>query len=128
MFHNFKIKIIQIMHNFCFIFFYAFPQIFCSKQKQKKPDDSLILMFFLFVFCTKPTLCHTPRTVAHQAPLSTGFPRQEYWSGLPFPPPGDLSNPGIKPTSLLSPALAGKSFITELPGKPSGILLSCKKE
>ena len=65
---------------------------------------------------------------AYQAPLSMEFSRQEYCGGLPFPPPGDLSNPGIKPTSLLSPALAGKSFITELPGKPSGILLSCKKE
>ena len=45
-------------------------------------------------------------TVAHQTPLSMGFPRQEYWSGLPFPPPGDLSDPGIKPTSLTPPALA----------------------
>ena len=41
----------------------------------------------------------TPWTVAHQAPLSMGFSRQEYWSGLPFPPPGDLPNPGIKPAS-----------------------------
>ena len=41
----------------------------------------------------------TPWTVAHQAPLSMGFSRQEYWSGLPFPSPGDLSNPGIEPTS-----------------------------
>ena len=46
----------------------------------------------------------TPWTVALQAPLSMGFPRQEYWSGLPFPSPGNLSNPGIKPVSL---ALAG---------------------
>ena len=44
--------------------------------------------------------------VAHQAPLSTGFPRQEYWSGLPFPTP-DLPNPGIESVSLTSPALAG---------------------
>ena len=44
------------------------------------------------------TLCQL--TVAHQAPLSMGFPRQEYWSGLSFPPPGDLSDPGIKPRSL----------------------------
>ena len=43
----------------------------------------------------------TPWTVAYQAPLSMEFPRQEYWSGLPFPPPGDLSNPGIKPSLLL---------------------------
>ena len=40
-----------------------------------------------------------PWTIAHQTPLSIGFPRQEYWSGLPFPPPGDLANPGIEPTS-----------------------------
>ena len=52
----------------------------------------------------------TPRTVAHQAPQSMGFSRQEYWSGLPFPPPGDLPNPGLEPTSLASPTLAGGSF------------------
>ena len=55
----------------------------------------------------------TPWTVAHQAPLSTGFPRQEYWSGLPFPSPGDLPNPGIEPSS----ALAGRFFTVEPPGK-----------
>ena len=54
----------------------------------------------------------TPWTVAHQAPLSMGFPRQEYWSGLPFPSPGDLHNPGIKPLYLTSPALTGGSFTT----------------
>ena len=42
----------------------------------------------------------TPWAVAHQAPLSVGFSRQEYWSGLPCPPPGDLPNPGIKPKSF----------------------------
>ena len=47
----------------------------------------------------------TPWTVAHQAPLSVGFPRQEYWSGLLFPSPGDLSNPGMEPVSLASPEL-----------------------
>jgi len=51
-----------------------------------------------------------PLTVAHQAPLPTGFPRQEYWSGLPFPPPGDLLNPGIEPATPVSPALAGRFF------------------
>ena len=56
-----------------------------------------------------------PWTVAHQAPLSMGFPRQEYWSGLPFPFPGDLPNPTIQPKS---PALAGGFFTTEPPGKP----------
>ena len=49
----------------------------------------------------------TPWTVAHQAPLSLGFSRQEYWNGLPFLPPGNLPNPGIEPASLASPALAG---------------------
>ena len=55
-------------------------------------------------------LCATLCTIARQAPLSMGFPRQEYWSGLPCPPPGDLTDPGIKPTSLMSPALAGRLF------------------
>ena len=54
----------------------------------------------------------TPWTVAHQAPLSMGFSRQEYWSGLSFPSPGDLLDPGIKPTSLLFPKLAGQFFTT----------------
>ena len=58
----------------------------------------------------------TPWTVARQAPLSIGFSRQEYWSGLPFPPPGGLPDPGI--TSIVSPALAGRYFITAQPGKP----------
>ena len=49
-------------------------------------------------------------TVAHQAPLSTGFSRQEYWSGLPCPSPGAFPNPGLKPVSLRSPALAGRFF------------------
>ena len=52
----------------------------------------------------------TPWTVACQAPLSVGFSRQEYWSGLSCPPPGDLPDPGIKPTSLTSHALAGRFF------------------
>ena len=53
-----------------------------------------------------------PWTVAHQAPLSMGFPRQEYWSGLPLPPPRDLTDPGVEPASLVSPALAGGFFTT----------------
>ena len=60
----------------------------------------------------------TPWTVAHQAPLSTGFSRQEYWSGLPFPPAGDLPNPGIEPVSSASPILAGESFTTAPLEKP----------
>ena len=55
----------------------------------------------------------TPWTVAHQAPLSMGFSRQEYWSGLPFPSPVDLPNPGIEPRS---PTLQADSLLPELPG------------
>ena len=51
-------------------------------------------------------------TVAHQVPLSIEFSRQEYWSGLSCPPPGDLPDPGIKPRSLMSCALAGRFFTT----------------
>ena len=62
-----------------------------------------------------PTLCD-PWTVACQAPLSMGFSRQEYWSGLPFPSPGDLPNPGVEPGS---PALQAGSLPSEPPGKPN---------
>ena len=57
-------------------------------------------------------LCVTLWTVARQAPLSMEFSRQEYWSRLPCPPPGDLPNPGIEPTALMSPALSGGFFTT----------------
>ena len=65
-------------------------------------------------------LCN-PRTIAHQAPpgaLPVGFPRQAYLNGQPFPPPGDLPDTGVEPVSLRSPALAGRSFTAEPPGKP----------
>ena len=60
----------------------------------------------------------TPWTVARQAPLSMGFSRQQYWSGLLFPTPGDLPDPGMEPVSLASPALAGRFFTPVSPGKP----------
>ena len=59
----------------------------------------------------------SPETVALQAPQSMGFPRQEYWSGLPFPTPGDLPDPGIEPVSLASPPLTGEFFMVP-PRKP----------
>ena len=58
-------------------------------------------------------------TVSCQAPQSVGFPRQEYWNGLPFPSPGDLPDPGIKLMSLPSPALQADSLPPEPPGKPA---------
>ena len=65
--------------------------------------------------------------VVHQAPLSMGFSRQEYWGGLPFPTPEHLHNPVIKPMSLLSPALAGRFFTTAPPWKLqfSSVAQSC---
>ena len=71
--------------------------------------------------CSVPQSClfATPWTVVHQAPLSIGFPRQEYWNGLPFPSPGDLPHPGIEHMSPMSPELAGRFFTTEPRRKPS---------
>ena len=60
----------------------------------------------------------TPGTVARQAPLFMGLPRQEHWSGLSFPSPGDLPNPEIQPVSLASPALGGRFFTTSTTWKP----------
>ena len=74
------------------------------------------------IFCVKslqlcPTLCDL-WTVAHHAPLSVGFFRQEYWSGLLCPPPEDLPDPGIEPTSPVSPVLLADSLPAEPSGKP----------
>ena len=68
--------------------------------------------------CMLRCVCVTPLwTVTHWVPPSMGFPRQERWSGVPFPSPGDLHNPGIEPVSLVSLALAGRFFTTVPPGK-----------
>ena len=67
----------------------------------------------------------TPWTATHQDPLPMGFSRQEYWSGLPRPPPGDLPDPGIKPLSLMCPALEEEGFVPVAPpGKPTGMRVS----
>ena len=63
----------------------------------------------------------TPWTIAHQASPSMGFPRQEYWSGVPFPFPGDIHNTGTEPES---PVLADGFFTTEPPGKPNKYMLN----
>ena len=77
-------------------------------------------------------LCHsavsasvTPWTVACQALLSMGFPMQEHWSGLPFPTPGGLSDPGIE---LVSPEFAGRFFTTELPEKSRPRIVRSRKD
>ena len=85
------------------------------------PPSTPLLLLSLCVHAQSlqlcPSLCN-PWTVAHQAPLSMRFSRQEYWSGLPFLSPGDLTNPGMEPTSR---ALAGRFFTTEPPGKPFAV-------
>ena len=73
---------------------------------------------FLFLYCAMLSrfscvrLFVTLWIIACQSPLSMGFSREKYWSGLPCPPPGDLPDPGIEPVSLMSPALAGGFFTT----------------
>ena len=104
-----------------------------NRKQQDNPVPSLLLapcnegwLPLVFIIVHAPSLSHvqlfeTPWTIACQAPLSLGLFRQEYWSGLPCPPPGDLPNPGIESTSPVSPALAGGFFTTEPPGKPQVI-------
>ena len=72
----------------------------------------LYLAFVAVCVLSPVWLFGTAWTVAHQAPLSMGFPRQEYWSGLLFPSAGDLPDPGIEPMTLRSPALASRFFTT----------------
>ena len=76
-------------------------------------ENTLLLLLFSHSVVSDS---ETPWT--HQAPLSMGLTKQEYWNGLPFPTPGDLPDPGMEPLSLMSPALASGFFITAPPGEP----------
>ena len=96
--------IIQLSQNYWFLFSWSIRYI-------------IHYIFLCVLLLSHVRHIATPLTVACQVPLSTEFSRQEYWSGFLCPPPGDLPNPGIEPTSLMSPAL-GKFFTTEPPGKP----------
>ena len=84
--------------------------LICLILKEKRTCVWMLSRVWLFAI---------PWTVACQAPLSMGFPRQEYWDGLPFSSPGDLPYPGIERTSLVSPGLAGGFFATVSSGKNS---------
>ena len=88
---------LQLFHNFQNLHFYS---------------------TFLSVSCSVVSDSATPQTVAHQAPQSMGFSRQEYWSGLPCPSPRDLPDPGIEPKS---PAWQADSLPFELQGSPEGM-------
>ena len=85
-------------------------------RKLEIPNNCLYLMQCCML--SHVLLSVIPWTLAHQAPLSVGFSRLEYWSGLPRPPPGDLPNLGIEYASLASPALAGGFSTAVLPRKP----------
>ena len=89
--------------------------IYCKKMRGK-----VLCYICLVSVCvlSHVRLLVVPRTIVHQALLCMEFSRQEYWSGLPFPIPGDLPNPGIEPVSPVLPALEGRFFTTEPPGKP----------
>ena len=111
----------------------------CINSKEKKvsknafftvPNDLVLAMELYWALLLVQSLSHIrlfcdPWSVAHQVSLSKGFLRQEYWSGLPFTSPGDLPDPGIRPGS---PALAGRFFSTEPPGKPVLHLHSYQKK
>ena len=94
-----------------------------GEKKKKKPTmsncirASQVALLYCAHLLSRVWLFVTPWTIALQAPLSMGFSRQEYWSGLPFPNLGDLPHPGIQPVSLVSSALAGMFFTTVPPGK-----------
>ena len=86
------------------------------------------LYYYCVCVCSVSQLCQTlcdPTNCSLPGSSSVGFSRQEYWSGLPLPPPGDLPNPGIEPLSPASPALAVIFFTTEPPGKPFLLLSHC---
>ena len=88
----------------------ALPEVRQSRNQKSPSSFNHLVAWCCAKSLSRVWLSVTPWTVAHQAPMSMGFSRQEYWSGLPFPPPGDLPDPGIEPSSLRSPVLAGGFF------------------
>ena len=114
-FHSWTIRM-----EFCFLLGLSLVQnIHCSLNSSIQS----LCLFFCPVLSgfSGVQLFATPWTVAYQAPLSMGFSRQEYWSGLPFPSPGDLPDPGIEPRS---PTLQADSLLSEPPGKPNTFLFT----
>ena len=87
------------------------------KRKKNTISYNLCCAVLCLVAQSFPTLCE-PVGLACQVPLSMGFSRQQYWSGLPCLLPGNLANPESEPASPASPSLAGRFFTTEPPGKP----------
>ena len=92
--------------------------IYISRSSHNKYQGLISLCCAVLTHFSPVQLFGTLWTVACQDPLSMGFPRQQYWSELPFPSLGDLSDPGVEPRAFAPPALAGVFFTTEPPGKP----------
>ena len=92
---------------------------FVSSPFSLHSDDNVAQVNQVSAYPVMSNSVETPWSVALQAPLSTGFPMEEYWSGLPLPPPGDLPNPGIERVSLVSPTLQADSLLLEPLRKPS---------
>ena len=109
---NFLEEISSLSHSIVFLYFFAL----IAEEGFLDPRGLLYLLLYrcLCVFSCAQLLM-TPWSVACQAPMPMEFSMQEYWSGLPFPSPGDLPNPGIEPRS---PALQAGALTSEPPGKP----------
>ena len=114
---NFFLILIKSQVNYvclylCLFYFFLYSLYVIYKIRKKVMKMSFNSSVSLL---SRVRLFATPWTVAHQAPPSMGFSRQEYWSGLPFPSPGHLPDPGIEPRS---PTLQADALTSERPGKP----------
>ena len=89
-----------------------------SREEQLLTVICFIESYMVVYLLSYVRLFAIPWTAVYQASLSMGFSRQEYWSELPFPSPGDPPDPGIEPRSPVSPELAGRFFTTARPAKP----------
>ena len=103
------------LHQSIWQSFWEYPNCFGNSRVDPELGWSNLCLSEWVKLLSRVRLFVTLWIVAHQAPPSMGFSRQEYWSGLPFPSPGDLANPGIKPGS---PALQADALSSEPPGKP----------
>ena len=98
----------------------------CNVVEIESCNSQFLLVTFLLLLSSRSVVPDSLWTVAHQAPLSMGFPMQEYWTGLPFHSPGDLPDPGIELASLAPPTLAGGFFTSSATREALVTLLEAK--
>ena len=110
----------QIKHVYVINYYFSF----CLSKAYRTDLGQVLKLFCMRVLSrfSHVQLFATLWTVAYQAPLCMGFSRQGYWSGLPYSPPGDLPDPGIRPVAPVAPALQADSFPAEPLGKPMKLL------